>query len=141
MNPTEPISRPVFWLDLTAIERYAGGVAAAAGRRGEPMSFEAIYGSGGEGLRRLYGELVAAGVVRAVGAAPGDLVIEDEQHPPQARLAGTGSTPAEPILVGDLIEDGVGDHASLQHEISALADRLVAVANMAARDSRLAQLL
>jgi hypothetical protein len=132
-------SRPVFWLDLAALSQFAEGVAESASTRGQPLTFEDLYGPGADGLDCLYGELVAAGVVQVIGADPRDLhVIEDEWGNPAAALhTPTGDVVGRRLRLRDVLgNDRTPSQRTLEHQLSGLADRLVGVANLLAREAR-----
>jgi hypothetical protein len=132
-------SRPVFWLDLAALNQFAEGVAETACARSQPLRFEELYGPGADGLDCLYGELVAAGVVQVIGADPRDLhVIEDEWgNPAPALRTLTGAVVGRRLRLRDVLgDDGPPSRRQLEHQLAELADRLIGVANLLAREAR-----
>lgn len=132
-------SRPVFWLDLTALSQFTEGVAETAGTRGEQLTFDALYAPGADGLDCLYGELVAAGVVQVIGADPHDLhVVEDEWGNPVPRLhTATGEVVGRRLRLRDLLgSDRTPSQRTLEYQLAGLADRLIGVANLLAREAR-----
>ncbi|MDX6592026.1 MAG: hypothetical protein QOJ13_1222 [Gaiellales bacterium] len=132
-------SRPVFWLDLAALSQFAGGVAETAGARGQALTFEELYAPGADGLDCLYGELVAAGVVQVIGADPHDLhVIEDEWgNPAPALHTSTGDVVGHRLRLRDVLgNDRTPSRRTLEHQLAGLADRLIGVANLLAREAR-----
>jgi hypothetical protein len=132
-------SRPVFWLDLPALNQFAEGVAQTAHARGQPLRFEELYGPGADGLDCLYGELVAAGVVQVLGADPRDLrVIEDESgNAAPALRTLTGAVVGRRLRLRDVLgDDGPPSRRTLEHQLAELADRLIGVANLLAREAR-----
>jgi hypothetical protein len=132
-------SRPVFWLDLAALNQFAEGVAETASARSQPLRFEELYGPGADGLDCLYGELVAAGVVQVIGADPRDLhVIEDEWGSPAPALRTlTGEVVGRRLRLRDVLgDDRPPSRRTLEHQLAGLADRLIGVANLLAREAR-----
>jgi hypothetical protein len=131
-------SRPVFWLDLSALSTYAEGVAETADSRGQPLSFTELYAPGADGLDCLYGELVAAGVVQVIGADPRDLhVVEDEWgNPAPALRTARGEVVGRRLRVRDVLSADRPSRRTLERQLSGLADRLIGVANLLAREAR-----
>lgn len=132
-------TRPVFWLDLAALNQFAEGVAETASARGEQLTFDGLYAPGADGLDCFYGELVAAGVVQVIGADPHDLhVAKDEWGNPVPVLRTTeGETVGRRLRVRDVLgTDRRPSERTLEHQLTGLADRLVGVANLLAREAR-----
>jgi hypothetical protein len=132
-------SRPVFWLDLAALNQFTEGVAETAVGRSQELSFEELYAPGADGLECLYGELVAAGVVQVIGADPHDLhVIEDEwgNAVPTLQTA-AGEIVGRRLRLRDVLgTDRAPSQRALEHQLAGLADRLIGVANVLAREAR-----